>query len=147
MSEPTRYRPLRETFNFQRQCNQAPEEGVAADQNARGGWMQPAVDLLETEDAFFLEMTIPGFDPEDIHISITGELLSICGEVLGETEVEEGLTYHLQERQMRSFQRTIPLPARIEIEKSEALFRNGELRLRLPKVPEQTPQTIEITSG
>jgi HSP20 family protein len=144
MSNPTRYQPLRETFNFQRNCNQTLEEGVASGHTDRSGWLQPAVDLRETEDAFILELTIPGFSPDDIHISITGNLLSICGEVLAEDLVDEDSTYHLRERQMRSFQRSFTLPHAILIEGSEALFSNGELKLRLPKVPEQSPQMIEV---
>jgi HSP20 family protein len=147
MSNPTRYQPLRETFNFQRNCNQTLEEGVTSGVTDRNGWIQPAVDLRETEDAFILEMTIPGFNPEDIHISITGDLLSICGEVLTEDLVEEDSTYHLRERQLRSFQRSITLPRQILIENSEALFQNGELKLWLPKVPEQSPRMIEIKTA
>lgn len=144
MSETSRYRPLRDTFNFQRQCNQTLEEGVASSLDEPLGWMQPAVDLRETDEAFFLEMTIPGFDPEDIHISITENQLSVCGEVLEETMFEESSTYHLRERKPRSFMRTIQLPGRIAIDRSEAIFQNGELKLRLPKIREQVAQTIEI---
>ncbi len=144
MSETSRYRPLRETFNFQRQCNQILEEGVSSGLDEPLGWMQPAVDLRETGEAFFLEMAIPGFDPEDIHLSITENQLSVCWEVPDEARSEESSTYHLRKRKQRSFIRTIQLPARIAIDRAEAIFQNGELRLRLPKIRAPAAHTIEI---
>jgi HSP20 family protein len=111
----------------------APAEGVGT----------LALDVFESDDDVTVRASIPGIKPEDIDISITGDVLSIKGAASEEKEEKTG-NYHLRERRFGAFQRAISLPTSINADKAEAEFENGVLTLTLPKVEEVKPKTITI---
>src|SRR5262245_9244727 len=90
----------------------------------------PAVDVVENDDKVTVTDTVPGIKPEDIKITLTGDLLQLSGEVKAESERDEG-TYHIRERRFGSFNRTIPLPTTVVSDKAQAVFENGVLKLTL----------------
>jgi len=87
--------------------------------------------------------SIPGVKPEDIDISVTGDVLTIKGETVEEKEEKEG-NYHLRERRYGAFQRAVSLPTLVRADKASAEFENGVLKLTLPKVEEVKPKSIKI---
>ncbi len=87
---------------------------------------------------------MPGFEPEEIHISITGDLLTIKGEVSEERESGEDLRYHIRERRYGRISRSIRLPANIEAGKGRGDFEHGVLTLTFPMVVEAMPKTITL---
>ncbi len=101
------------------------------------------IDVLQTDDNVVVKATTPGLKPEDLNISITGDTLTIRGEVKEEKE-EEGARYHIRERQSASFSRSILLPTLVNADKAEAEFESGILTLTLPKVEEVKPKTITV---
>lgn len=101
------------------------------------------VDLYETDEEVILTAPLPGVKPEDVQISVTGETITIKGEVKEEHE-EEKPNYYRQERHYGAFQRALALPVQVDADKAEASFEDGVLKLRLPKVPEIRPKTIEV---
>jgi HSP20 family protein len=101
------------------------------------------IDVLQTDDNVIVKATTPGLKPEDLKISITGDTINIGGEVKEEKE-EEDARYHIRERQVSSFSRSIVLPTSVNAEKAEAEFENGILTLTLPKVEEVKPKTITV---
>lgn len=101
------------------------------------------IDVYQTDDNVVVKATAPGFKPEDINISITGDTLTIQGEAKEERE-ETGAKYHLRERRMESFSRSIILPASVDADKAQAEFEDGILTLTLPKVEEAKPKTITV---
>jgi len=101
------------------------------------------IDVYQTDDAVVVKATAPGLKPEDIHISVTGDTLTLQGEVKEERE-ESGAQYHLRERRMESFSRSIVLPASVDADKAKAEFENGILTLTLPKLEEDKPKTITV---
>jgi HSP20 family protein len=102
-----------------------------------------ALDVFESEDDVTVRASIPGIQPEDIDISITGEALTIKGETSEDKEEKQG-NYHLRERRFGAFQRTITLPTLINTNKATADFEHGVLTLTLPKVEEVKPKSIKI---
>ncbi len=102
------------------------------------------VDVLETKDHIQIVASVPGFKPEDIDVSVTGETLTLKGEFKAETKQEEG-NYLRKERRFGSFQRTVTLPAGVVAEKAKAEFENGVLTLTLPKAEQAKPKTIKVT--
>ncbi|MDZ7346910.1 MAG: Hsp20/alpha crystallin family protein, partial [candidate division KSB1 bacterium] len=80
---------------------------------------------------------------EDIKVSVRDNVLQISGEKKREEE-EKDANYHRIERVYGTFSRTITLPAHVEIGKVEAYFKDGVLRLTLPKAEEEKPRQIEI---
>jgi HSP20 family protein len=98
---------------------------------------------LEVEDAaneFVIMAEIPGFEPAEIEVLVTGETLKIKAEhkvkVKGKEKEEEVVE--------RSVEREVTLPAGTEKEKVEARYHNGMLEVHLPKTPEVKPRRIEV---
>jgi HSP20 family protein len=102
-----------------------------------------AMDMVETDDALVLKAVVPGVKPEDINISVTGDVLTIQGEIKEEEEVKQH-NIHIHERQYGQFSRTVSLPAPVVAEKAEAQFENGILTLKLPKAEEAKPKVITV---
>lgn len=104
----------------------------------------PAVNLYESGDAYVLTAELPGVRPEDIDISIEGSTVTLRGEKKVEIAHGEGTSAHRLERQGGRFRRAFELPLRIDVEKSEAIHKNGVLMLRLPKTAEARPRQITV---
>ncbi|MEQ8767876.1 MAG: Hsp20/alpha crystallin family protein [Planctomycetota bacterium] len=103
----------------------------------------PALDILETEDGYSVEVTVPGYTLEDLDVSVANDTLTIRGERQGEAESRGG-TYLRRERRRTSFQRQVKLPTSIDNEKIEASLENGILTVRLPKSAAAQPRQIEV---
>ena len=111
-----------------------------------GGQFWPAVDIVNTEDAFVVVASLPGVGPDDVEITLENQTLSIRGQV-GDDSESEGGDYLYRERRIGRFSRQITFPTRVEAENAEASFQNGTLRLRVPKAAETKPRRIEINPG
>lgn len=101
------------------------------------------LDMYQTDDEIVVEASIPGIKPEDISISVAGEVLTIKGEVQQEQETKDA-DYHIKERRFGSFSRSITLPTLVIADKAVADFKNGILKLKLPKAEEVKPKTITV---
>jgi len=101
------------------------------------------LDVYETEDSLVVKAPLPGVRPEDVDISITGDILTIKGETRGEEEVKRE-NYHRRELRYGSFCRSVPLPTQVEHGKAEAVFEHGILTVTLPKAEEAKPKTIKV---
>jgi len=114
----------------------------------RREWLAPAegtlaLDMYETEDSMVVKSAVPGLEPDDIDITISGNTLSMSGETKAENEVKEE-NYIRRERRYGSFSRTVTLPEGLELDKAEASFQDGILTLTIPKAPEAKPKVIKI---
>lgn len=105
-----------------------------------------AIDMYETDDDIVVKAAVPGVKPEDVDISIQGDVLTIRGESKDEQEVNDG-DYHRRERYYGAFTRTIQLPTNVKTDRADAQVDNGVLTLRLPKAEEAKPRKINIKSG
>ncbi len=94
----------------------------------------PRADVCESEKEITVSAELPGLDQKDIDISISNDILTLCGEKKIEIEEKEKNFYRM-ERSYGSFHREIPLPAEVESENVEAVFKNGVLTIHLPKKP------------
>jgi HSP20 family protein len=101
------------------------------------------MDVAQTDNDIIVRASLPGVKPDDIHISVTGDVLSLRGEVKEEKVTDEA-SYHLRERRYGSFSRTISLPTSVVAEKAKAEFENGVLTLTIPKAEEHKPKTITV---
>ena len=91
-----------------------------------------SIDVSETEDTLVIRAKLPGVNPEDMNISITGDTLIIKGETREET-IETTARYHRIESRAGSFSRTIPLPCRVKVDETKAVFKEGILKITMPK--------------
>jgi len=106
----------------------------------------PHTDLAETDDAISVAMELPGIDPQEIEIDITGNMLTVRGEKRYERE-EKKKTYHRTERRFGSFQRSIQLPSSAEADNVKADYKAGVLRITIGKKPEVKPRRIEVRNA
>jgi HSP20 family protein len=102
-----------------------------------------AIDMYETEDSVVVTTSVPGLDPEDIDITITGNVLTIKGETKVEQKVEKE-NYIRQERRYGSFRRSVVLPETVLADRAEATYDKGILTLSIPKTEEAKPKTIKV---
>jgi HSP20 family protein len=103
----------------------------------------PSLDVSETKDNFVVKAEVPGIDAKDIDISLTGDVLTIKGEKKQEREEKEE-DYHLVERSYGTFSRSIRLPAEVESTKIKASYKNGILRVTLPKSEKVKAKEVRI---
>ncbi len=95
----------------------------------------PGVNVLETNDAFKLEVAIPGFKKEQFNLNLEKKTLTISAEVSNETENNEE-KYTRREFSYGSFSRSFSLPQTADTEKIEAKYDNGILLIHIPKKEE-----------
>ena len=109
-----------------------------------GGPQSLALDMVETDESLVVEASLPGISPDEVDISVVGNILTIKGEHEEKKEEKEEGKYHFLERRYGAFQRTVTLPADVSADKADASFQNGVLKLTLPKVEEAKPKRIEV---
>lgn len=117
-----------------------------APSTAGEGSFVPSVDMRETESAIEITAEVPGLKPEEIDVSLTGDLLTLKGEKKEEKE-QKGENYHLVERRFGSFSRSFRLPVEVDPKKIQAKHTDGVLKLVLPKGSKSTTTKIKIEKG
>jgi HSP20 family protein len=131
------YVPLRDAID------QLFEGSFITPQLMAGHQAFPPVDVHLTEDDLVLEMAVPGAQPDDINISVTGETVTVTGEIKREQHGQKG--QQLAEEIWRGrFQRSFQVPIQVDANKAEASFENGILTLMLPKSEANKPRKIQI---
>jgi HSP20 family protein len=105
----------------------------------------PPADMKETADAHVLAVELPGLTREDIDLTIDGDALVVCGHKAEET-ADASATYRVSERRYGRFERSFPLPPDVDRKGIAAQFKDGVLKITLPKnAAAATPRSrIEI---
>ncbi len=104
----------------------------------------PPVDISETEDALVLKLEVSGMDKKDINITVSEGVLTVAGEKKMEREGKE--TWHCRERCYGSFSRSMCLPFDVDTDKVDATFKDGALKITLPRSEAAKAKHIEIKS-
>ena len=104
----------------------------------------PRVDVTETDKEIKVEAELPGIDEKDINVTFDRDVLTISGEKKAEKEEKHKNYYHM-ERHYGSFQRAIPVPVEIDVDKIDAKFKKGVLTITLPKTKEAQSSAKHIT--
>jgi HSP20 family protein len=107
------------------------------------GDFAPSLDVSETDKEITISAELPGMEPDDIHISIEHNTLTISGEKQAESE-EKDKRYYRHERSYGSFYRSIPLPEEVDEDKIDASFKRGVLQVKLPKTVEAQKKSKRI---
>lgn len=92
----------------------------------------PDADASASENAYIINVELPGVSAEDVHVSVQGHVLTLKGEKRSAHE-EKGKTYFFSERRYGSFQRSFRLPPDVSEDDISADFKDGVLTLRAPK--------------
>ena len=93
---------------------------------------KPAVDVKETDDLFTIKADLPGMTKKDISVDVSKGILSISGKRDSASDNESD-KYHYRERSHGSFDRSFNLPDTVNEEKINAIFKDGILKVELPK--------------
>src|SRR5918998_5833882 len=143
----TRYDPFRDLRMLQDEVSRLfssnlsrsfGDEGIA-----RGAWA-PTVDIYENKDQIVLEAELPGMNREDFDLAIENNIITLRGERRFEKK-DEGDNYHRVERSYGTFTRSFTLPQTVSAEGAVAEYKNGVLRVSLPKREEVKARRIEVT--
>lgn len=106
----------------------------------------PSLDVSETKNNIVVKAEVPGLEPKDIDISLTGGVLTIKGEKKQEKE-EKDENYHRIERSYGTFTRSVRVPQEVQSDKIEATYKDGVLKITLPKSEEAKKKEIKIKVG
>jgi HSP20 family protein len=120
----------------------APWDALEWNMGGEPHWM-PAVDLAESEEEVTIRAEVPGMDPKELDIAISGDHLVISGEKHEEKERKEKDFYHKESRH-GSFRRSIPLPTAIDADTVEAECANGVVTIHLKKIQATPTKRIPI---
>ena len=147
MNTLTRWDPFREMMVMRRTMDRLFDRFVdesGSDWEA-ANWSL-ALDVIENDDAFVVKASLPGINPDDLEITFTEKTLTIKGVTQEESTTEED-RYHLRERRVGRFARSISLPRGIKADEIEANYNDGVLTLTLPKAEEIKPKRISVQSS
>src|ERR1051326_6164535 len=127
MSNLTRWEPVREMMTLREAMDRLFDDAFTRPLSVRaGGWSTPAIDMYQTDNDVVVKAALPGFKAEDVQINVTGDVLTIRGEMKHEDE-QNDKAWHIREHRWGSFERSISLPTDVVSEKAQADFDNGIL--------------------
>ena len=145
MSNLTRWEPAREMLTLREAMDRLFDDAFTRPLSLRDGWSMasPAIDMYQTDNEVVVKASIPGIKAEEVQINVTGDILTLKGEVKQDEERRDR-AWHIREQRFGSFERSIVLPTEVKSDKAEAVFENGILTITLPKADEVKPKTINI---
>jgi HSP20 family protein len=144
MSNLTRWEPVREMMTLREAMDRLFDDAFTRPLNLRdGGWSSPAIDMYQTDDDVVVKAALPGFKAEQVQINVTGDVLTLRGEMKHE-EDKKDKAWHMREQRWSSFERSIALPTEVKADQAVADFENGILTVTLPKAEEVKPKTITV---
>ncbi|MEZ4740170.1 MAG: Hsp20/alpha crystallin family protein [Flavobacteriales bacterium] len=100
----------------------------------------PRVNIMERSDEFVVEVQAPGFDKKDLHVEMLDDTLTIRGEHTEEESTKDDERYTRREFARSAFERSFVLPNTVNGEGIKAGYKNGVLRLEVPKKEESKPK-------
>lgn len=107
------------------------------------GWSMLGGDVFEDEKRVVVRLEVPGMDKKDLDIEIQGDVLVVCGEKRFERESSGG-RYRVLQCAYGNFRRLVPLSTPVLTDKAKATYKNGVLRIELPKATAGKPRKLSV---
>ena len=145
--EIVRWEPFEGLSRLHGRINDLFDESVGrarAVPSATAGVWLPAVDILESKDAYLIRAELPGMKKEDFKLEVNEGTLTLSGERKPEV-LTNGVEYHRSERVNGRFSRSFYLPQTVKQDGIKATYRDGILEIHVPKVEEAKPRQISIS--
>ena len=147
MNVVTRWDPSREMEELQNRLSnffgRTPARlGDAKEESMTVAEWAPLVDITEDEKEYIIKTELPEVKKEDVKVAVENGLLTIVGE--RKFEKEENKKYHRIERAYGRFVRSFIVPDYVEADKVSAEFKDGVLKVHLPKSEKTKPKQIEV---
>lgn len=117
--------------------------GSAEPRAGAGSGVFPPINVTQDGDSFYLRAEVPGIKASELSISALGNRVTIAGKREIPNEHERA-SYHRKERPEGSFNRTLALPAELDVERIDARYVDGILTLKLPKAEAAKPRVINV---
>jgi HSP20 family protein len=146
MSNLIRWEPMREMVTLREAMDRLFDDAFTRPWGMADGMHAssiPAVDLYQTDNEVVVKAALPGMKADDIQINLTGQILTLKGEVERTNEVDEK-NDHIREERWGAFERSVELPTIVVSDNAKAEFENGVLTLTLPKADQALPKMITI---
>ncbi len=145
--ELVRWNPWREMFGGRHRVGTLFDDffyPAGGRENATAVWnWNPVVDVYENDDHFVIKADLPGLDKKDIALDVKEGVLTIKGERHSDEEVKNENAY-CRERVYGRFERAFRLPRDVDAEKITADYKDGVLKIEIPKPEEVKPKQITI---
>lgn len=145
--ELIKWNPMRDIFSFKHPMNHLFEDvfGTVVRGDSRSSlWNQyPTVDIVDDDENIVITAELPGIDKKDIVVDVKNGVLTLKGERSFDNEVKEK-RYYRRERAFGKFERVFRLPAEVDPETISADYKDGVLRINIPKADEQKPKQIAV---
>ncbi len=141
-----RWNPMREMTTMHDRFNRMFSDMFPStwfDEEMRLNNWHPAVDIYDQDDKVVIKAELPGVDKKDINVDLKDRVLTLRGERSHESEVKEEKFYR-KERAYGKFERSFTLPAGLDPEKISADFKDGVLKIEIPKPEEEKPKKIAV---
>jgi HSP20 family protein len=107
------------------------------------GWSMLGGDVFEDDTRLIVRLEVPGMEKEAFTVEVVGDTLVVRGEKRFERENTEG-RWRVLQCAYGSFRRVVPLPAQVLADRAKAAYKNGVLKIELPKAAPGKPQTLTI---
>ena len=134
-----------ELESLQESMNRALDENSGRRSGERG-YRYPLMNVWTSPDGLVVDAELPGANPDDVDINVMADELTISGKI-NSMPKKENETLHRQERPAGEFSRTLQLPFRANPEGVRAAFKNGILRVSIPRSEEEKPKKIRIEAA
>lgn len=141
-----KWNPMRDMLGFNNKADRFFNDFFypSRDMNVAKDWnWNPRVDIYEDEDAIVLKAELPGVEKDNIVVDVKGKVLTLKGERSSDTDVKEE-SYYRRERTFGSFERRFNLPDNVDPEKITADYKDGILKVGIPKPEENKPRQITV---
>ena len=142
-----KWKPIREMYDIRHLMNHMFENAftpILKEDEALSIWnWKPAVDVYDNDNTIVITAELPGMDKKDIVVHVNGRFLTLNGERSFENEVKED-KYHRKERSYGKFQRVFTLPEEVDSDKITADYKDGILKIHIPKSEEGKPKQITV---
>ncbi len=139
--------PFRNVAALQDRINRIFDESFSRtadldDDISMSAW-KPLVDIYETDEAIILKVELPGIKKDDVSVEVKDNVLTLKGVRTEEKEIKEK-NYYRKERAFGAFSRSFNLQHRIQPDKIKARFKDGVLKIEIPKPEEEKPKQITV---
>lgn len=141
-----RWNPWGELFSLHNQMDQLFQNLNEVETRNGSEQFNLPVDIRQTEEAFTIEASVPGFSPENVEVTLDNGVLAIRGTYQSEQESTNS-GYVRRERRMGSVFRQISLPAEVRADEISAAFENGVLTVTVPRAQKAQPKRIPVSNS
>ncbi len=145
--ELIRWNPRREMFSVRHRMNRPMADYFMPSPNFRrenNPWdWNPSVDIYDKDSSIVLKAELPGIEKDNILIDVKDRVLTLKGERATDNEVKED-NYYRRERSFGKFERRFSLPDNVAADDINADFKDGILRIEIPKPAKEEPKQITV---